>query len=322
LPDSGKRAMKKHNDPSLPVIDNASLEFIINHIVEMVQITSARKQTKTQKQAAQILARCLANRYEANWPSPFSHSDKSDTVVDASQLWLSGDLAIGRGGSEFMYVYSAIGFVEDLLVEALKLTSAPIKASLDGQVIEGKFPARSARRQAATFTTAGTVYLLNNLRDKLNESIEDLFVEARTVVEELQRSTLESGFSELAGVNNDATQMSQARFTQIIKTIIAEGNNRRRKRLRKAFWEIARGRGRPKGTRAPRESQRFSKSEFVAQLTQKIRGLSNTSESEVTRKAVAHALGLPNEKALDRLRQQFGDKRGWRECVAQILAGD
>jgi hypothetical protein len=178
--------MKKHNDCSLPIVGNASLEFIINHIVEVVQITSARKQTRTQKQAAQILARCVANRYEANRPSPFSHSDKSDTVVDASQRWLSGDLAIGRGGPKFMYVYSAIGFVVALLVEALKLTSAPIKASLDGRVIEGKLPTRSARRQAATFTTAATVYLLNNLRDKLNEAIEDLFVEARTVVEELQ----------------------------------------------------------------------------------------------------------------------------------------
>ena len=311
--------MKKHNDPSPSVVGNTFPEFIINHIVEMVQITLARKRTKTQKQVAQILARCLANRYEANHPSPFSHTDKSDTVVDISRLWLSGDLAIGRGGPEFMYVYSPTGFVEDLFAEALKLTSAPIRASLDGQVIEGKLPARSARRQAATLTTAGTVYLLNNLRDKLNEAIEDLFVEARTAVQELQRATLESGLSELAGVNNDATQMSQARFTQIIKTIIVEGNNRRRKRLRKAFWEIARGRGRPKGARASRESQRFSKSEFVAQLKEKIQGISKTSESEVTRKAVARALKLSNEKALDRLRRQFGDNRGWRECVAQIL---
>jgi hypothetical protein len=160
------------------------------------------------------------------------------------------------------------------LNEALKLTSAPIKASSGERGIEGKLPARSARRRAATFTTAGSIYLLNNLRDKLNEAIEDLFVEARTVVEELQRATLESGLSELAGVNKDATQISQARFTRIVKTIIAEGNNRRRKRLRKALWEIARGRGRPKGVRAPRESQRFSKSEFDAQLKQKIRGLS------------------------------------------------
>lgn len=310
---------KKPNDPSLPIVGNGSLEFIINHIVEVVQEMSARKQTMTQKQAAQILARCLANRYEANSPSPFG---KTDTVLDASQLWLSGDLAIGRGGPEFMYVYSATGFVEDLLTEALKLTSAPIKASSGERVIEGKLPARRARRRAATFTTAGSIYLLNNLRAKLNEAIEDLFVEAQTVVDELQRATLESGLSELAGVNKDATQISQARFTRIVKTIIAEGNNRRRERLRKALWEIARGRGRPKGVRAPRESQRFSKSEFDAQLKQKIRGLSKTVESEVTRKVVAHALGLSNEKALDRLRRQFGDKRGWRECVAQIVAGD
>ena len=107
--DSGKTAMKKTKDPSPPIASKAFLEFIINHIVEVVQITSTRKQTRTQKQAAQILARCLANRYEANRPSPFSDSDKSDTVVDASQLWLSGDLAIGRGGPEFMYVSQQSG---------------------------------------------------------------------------------------------------------------------------------------------------------------------------------------------------------------------
>ncbi|HYK21214.1 MAG TPA: hypothetical protein VEV42_10800 [Pyrinomonadaceae bacterium] len=52
---------KKPNDPSLPIVGNASMEFIINDIVEVVQQMSARKQTMTQKQAAQILARCLAN---------------------------------------------------------------------------------------------------------------------------------------------------------------------------------------------------------------------------------------------------------------------
>ena len=35
---------------SLPIVGNASLEFIINHIVEVVQEMSARKQTMTQKQ--------------------------------------------------------------------------------------------------------------------------------------------------------------------------------------------------------------------------------------------------------------------------------
>jgi hypothetical protein len=45
---------KKPNNPSLSIVDNASLEFIINHIVEGVQEMSARKQTMTQKQAAQL----------------------------------------------------------------------------------------------------------------------------------------------------------------------------------------------------------------------------------------------------------------------------
>jgi hypothetical protein len=31
-------------------------------------------------------------------------------------------------------------------------------------------------------------------------------------------------------------------------------------------------------------------------------------------------LGLPNAKALDRYRQQFGDNRGWRELVNSTTA--
>jgi len=314
--------MKRHNDPTPPVVGNASLEFMIGHLVDMVHATSTRKQTRAQKRAAEILARCLVNRYEEEHPTPFGDdAGKSETAVAAAQLWLSGDLAIGRGGSEFVYVYSPTGLVEDLMTEALKLTTAPIKASLRGKVIEGQMSRKGAEGLAETFTTAATVYLLNNLRDKLNESIEDLFVEARTVVEELLRATLESGLNDLAGTDQDEVEIGQSRFTAIIKSIIDEGDSRRRKRLRQALWEIARGRGRPKGTRGSATSQRFGKSGFFAQLKQKIKELSRMSEAEVTRKDVANALGLSNAKALDRLRRQFGDRRRWRECVAQIMAG-
>ncbi len=315
--------MKKHYDPAPPVVGKASLESMIGHVVEVIQTASIRKQTKAQKQAAEILARCLANRYEEEHPTPFGgDAGKSSTAVDPAQLWLSGDLAIGRGGPEFVYVYSPTALVEELIAEALKLTTAPIKASSRGQGIEGKISRQGAHALAETFTTAGTIYLLNNLRDKLNEAIEDLFVEARTVLEELQRATLESGLSELVGIDKDAAQIGRARFTRIIKAIIDEGNSRRRARLRQALWEIARGRGRPKGTRGSATSQRFGKTEFFAQLKRKIKDLSRVSEAEFTRQDVANALGLSNAKTLDRLRRQFGDQRRWRECVAQIIAGE
>lgn len=310
--------MKKHNRPA-PLVGNACLDFMIGHIVDMVHATSTRKQTRAQKRAAEIMARCLVNRYEEDHPTPFGDdAAKSETAVDAAQLWLSGDLAIGRGGPEFVYIYSPTGLVQDLMTEALKLTTAPIKASLRGKVIEGQISRKGAQGLAETFTTAATVYLLNNLRDKLNESIEDLFIEARTVVEELLRATLESGVNDLAGTDQEE-EIGQSRFTAIIKSIIDEGDSRRRKRLRQALWEIARGRGRPKGKRGSATSQRFGKSAFFAQLKKKINELSRMSEAEVTRKDVANALGLSNVKALDRLRRQFGDRRRWREYVAQVI---
>lgn len=313
-----KRVIKRHD--SKPVVGNASLEFIIDHIVEVVDTTSRSKQTIAQKQAAVILARCLANRYRNDHPTPFGDS-AGEMAVDAAHLWSSGDLATGRGGSEFVYVYSPTSLVQQLMADALKLTSAPIRASSPGKTIERKISRKGAQGLAQTFATAGTVYVLNNLRDKLNEAIEDLFVEARTAVQELHSATIESCLSELSGTDNDPVKISQSRFTGIIKSIIEEGDIRRRKRLRLALWEIARGRGRPKGARTSNMAPRFSKSEFFAQLRQKINGLSRKSEAGVTRKDVATALGLSNAKALDRLRSQFGDKRAWREVV-QVVADE
>jgi hypothetical protein len=130
-----KRPMKKRTEPSSSVAGQASLDFIMRHIIEVVQATSQRKPSRAQRRAARILSQCLVNRYAEDHPSPFGELSESDVVLQASQLWLSGDLAIGRGGAEFMYVYSPTDFVEDLLAEALKITSAPIKASAGGRAI-------------------------------------------------------------------------------------------------------------------------------------------------------------------------------------------
>src|SRR2546423_692920 len=110
--------MKKRKRPAPPVVGNASLELMIGHLVDTVHATSTRKQTRAQKRAAAILARCLLNRYEEEHPTPFGDdAGKSETAVDAARLWLSGDLAIGRGGPEFVYIYSPTGLVQDLMTE-------------------------------------------------------------------------------------------------------------------------------------------------------------------------------------------------------------
>jgi hypothetical protein len=220
-----------------------------------------------------------------------------------------------------MYVYLPTRFVENLMAEATKVTSAPIKMSSSGHAREGRLSTKATRSLADTFTTAGSVYFLNNLRDKLDEAIEDLFTESRVVVEELYKATLDSSLSEFAGVEKDPVQITQSRFSSIIKRIVAEADGRKRKRLRAALWEIARGRGRPRGATESRTSKRFSKEQFFMELDQEIRGLSRTSESALTRKQVANALELPNEKALDRFRRQFGDRRRWRDAVTHAIAG-
>lgn len=315
--------MKKQTNQSPPALGEALLlQLFITRFVEVAKAMSQRKQTKRQKRAAQILSRCLVNRYDENHPLPFGDAGKNDSAQETPQPWLSGDLAVGKGGPEFMYVHSPIRFVEDLLGEAIKVTSAPIKVPSKGQTKEGKLSTGAARGLAETFTTAGTVYLLNNLRAKLDEAVEDLFAESRAVVEEAYWATLDSSLSELTGVEKDPVQISQSRFTSILKKIVAEGDVRRRRRLRAAFWEIARGRGRPRGTGGSKVLKRFSKKEFLSQLNQKIRELSRASEAAVTRKQVAHALEFSNEKAFDRLRRQLGDVRRWRNTVSDALAGE
>jgi len=313
--------MKKRPDSRPLMTGQASLEHIVRHIIEVVQIISDQKQSKTRRIAAGILSRCLINRFAEDHPQPFVQPNDSDSVLEVSRLWVSGDLARARGGPEFMYVYLPIRFVEDLLVDAQKLASAPITASTDKLEINGQLSKEVAASVAETFTTAGTVYFLNNLRDKLEEAIEDLFQESRVVVEEIYKGSLESSLSELEDKEVDPIGINQSRFADIIKVMVSEGNSRKRKRLRAALWEIARGRGRPKGTAGSGVSRRFGKTKFFTLLSDTIRSLSRISESEITREDVARALGLPNAKALDRLRRRYEDHRPWRKYVAEVVAG-
>jgi hypothetical protein len=78
--------MKKQTDPSPSVTGRASLDFIIMRLIEVVQATSARKQTKAQKTAAEILSRCLLNRYAEDHPLPFGEADERERNYKVSRL--------------------------------------------------------------------------------------------------------------------------------------------------------------------------------------------------------------------------------------------
>jgi len=95
--------------------------------------------------------------------------------------------------------------------------------------------------------------------------------------------------------------------TQMAK-VLADAD---RKHLSK---ELGVKRGAPKGKKQPR--LRFTKKTVEVDLPQKIRQLSRHSDRDPTRSQAAHVLGLPNAKALDRLRERFGDTRSWQQVLA------
>jgi len=205
----------------------ASLEDLIEHIRQTLE------STPTKTLAAQILRACLLNRYDENHPSPFA--DSSGPEKTTMGLWVAGDLAVGRGGREFNYLYSPVRLVEEFLTEAIQLTSKPIIVRLDGNTVKHKLETESIQSLAKTYTIAATVYLLNNLRDKLSEAVEDLFFESLAVVKGLHKMNLDR----IRQNDGDANvRVARARFREIVESIIDESNKRKRKRLRGALWEI------------------------------------------------------------------------------------
>lgn len=203
----------------------AALEDVIDHI------RRALKSTPTQTLSAQILHACLLNRYAEDHPSPFGDSVGP---VGSIGLWVAGDLAIGRGGQEFNYLYSPVRLVEELLNASVQLTSEPIDVSVDGKTVKHQLDSESSHGLAKTYTIAATVYLLNNLRDKVAEAIDDLFFESLAVVKGLHSSNLDS----IRKIDDTTLEIARERFREIIEGIIDESDKRKRKRLKKALWEI------------------------------------------------------------------------------------
>ncbi len=210
-----------------------TLQAVVEHVRELT------KATDTRTLAAQILRACLLNRYVGGSSSPFQES--GETVIDANELWTAGDLAIGRGGPEFNYVYSPIRFVEQLFSEALRLTSEPVVVSSGKRRTKHQLGTKTAGSLAKTYTIEGTIYLLNNLRAKLNEAIEDLFVEAGAAMTETHKVSLNSVLNEIITKQEGETddlRVVQSQFRDIIDDLMTEGNKRKRVRLKAAFWEI------------------------------------------------------------------------------------
>ncbi|MGA9994660.1 MAG: hypothetical protein WBP93_04550 [Pyrinomonadaceae bacterium] len=191
--------------------------------------------------AAGILYRCLLSRY-AGGPSPFDDENRAEPPTDNEEDWtrsltLAGDLAIGLGGEFFNYYYLPIEFVEKIIDESLKIAVEPVTVEISGKKHTADFEKvenDNAHSRAETYAIAATVYLLNNHREKLNEAIEELFVEAVEMVRGIHSSTIRSIVKDPdAKVTSDKNLQ-----TEVVDRIIKKTTPTRKERLRKSLWEI------------------------------------------------------------------------------------
>lgn len=199
-------------------------QLILIHLEDDMERFQRRDVAAREASAIKILERCYRYRSRVG--------DAEETFTFVPKLpgwdqrrkgapWTLGDLASGKTGSEFTYVYLPVRFVERLLELAEKEIAKTAESS------EGEQPPEVLTGVAETITAAGTVYFLNNLREVLDEAVENLFFESATVVKELQQAL----------VQRRPSQVSD-RFPQIIETIISTANARRKERLARALWEI------------------------------------------------------------------------------------
>jgi hypothetical protein len=187
--------------------------------------------------ALEILYKCCQHHY-ADGPSPFRSELEAGVTIDAEQLYLEGDLAIGFGGAEFTYRYLPIKFVEGLLDAGLAVvTKAVALETQEGEkaVLEAETDAEEAKSSAKNYATAGTVYFLNNLRNKLNEAIEELFIEAKAAIEGIHVSVARDAIAEAGWV---VPNIRKTLRTTLVNAILGATEPARRKRIEEAFWEI------------------------------------------------------------------------------------
>jgi hypothetical protein len=180
---------------------------IADRIREETDSFQNRHSTQTELAAAAILHGC----YRFGSSEAFAFIPKLPGVRN-KQLgapWTAGDLAFSENGSEFIYAYLPVRFVEKLLEKAQ----------------QAGFPSPISE----TLTASGTVYFLNNLRKVIDEALVGLAFEASMVVDVLGKA-----------IKDKDNGLSQTRdsFAKIVDEIISEANTRRRDRIRGALWEI------------------------------------------------------------------------------------
>jgi hypothetical protein len=151
-----------------------------------------------------------------------------------------------------------------------------------------------------------------------NSEIDAIFDDPKKMAEVTNRA--EQRFSEILGPAIEKTIQllaHQALFeagikfrgdaTQMVKLLTSAD----RRQLSK---ELGVKRGARKGVKQPR--LRFNRETVEVDLPRKIRELRRHADKDPTRLEAARALGLPNAKALDRLKERFGDTRKWRQVLA------
>jgi len=186
--------------------------------------------------ALEILYRCVQYR-DGNAPSPLEGTVDAGVTLDANHLYLLGDLAIGLGGTEFTYRYLPIRFVERLIdeAEALALDEKDVEVTTqDGRSVVIETDPEDLSLADVLVTTA-TLYLLNNLRAKLNEAIEELFVEALEVAGSINQAAAQDFVHMLSF---DTHREIKTLRTRIINRILERTEPERRRRLEEALWDI------------------------------------------------------------------------------------
>ena len=186
-----------------------------DRIREETERFESRDSTSNELAAAEVLSRCHRYRSSCDPAEAFGFVPKllGYRHKRPGAPWVAGDLASGKTGSEFIYAYLPVRFVEEL-IERAQRTQVPSSI-------------------AETLTTGATVYFLNNLRPVLDEALVNLAFEASVVADVVGKAVMNVGAEKDNGLNQ-----TREGFSKIIDEIISEGNTRRRERVRRAMWEI------------------------------------------------------------------------------------
>ena len=154
-------------------------DSVADRIREETESFQSRASTQRELTAAEILHRC----YRFGSPEVFAFVPTLPGARDKlfGAPWRAGDLAAGETGSEFIFAYLPVSFVEKLLE---RIERAGFQALI-----------------AETLTTGATVYFLNNLRRVIDEALIGLSFEASMVADILTKAVTDIGIDHDRGLN-------------------------------------------------------------------------------------------------------------------------